>query len=28
MSEYLGLKSEIVQRVIDIEFTTGYQLYN
>lgn len=28
MAEYLGLKSEIVQRVIDIEFTTGYQLYN
>lgn len=28
MSEYLGLKSEIIQRVIDIEFTTGYQLYN
>ena len=28
MSEYLGLQSEIVQRVIDIEFTTGYQLYN
>jgi cobalt-zinc-cadmium efflux system outer membrane protein len=28
MSEYLGLKSEIIQRLIDIEFTTGYQLYN
>ncbi|OOG75186.1 TolC family protein [Algoriphagus sp. A40] len=28
MSEYLGLQSEILQRVIDIEFTTGYQLYN
>lgn len=28
MAEYLVLKSEIVQRVIDIEFTTGYQLYN
>jgi cobalt-zinc-cadmium efflux system outer membrane protein len=28
MSEYLGLKYEIIQRVLDIEFTTGYQLYN
>lgn len=28
MSEYLGLQSEVVQRIIDIEFTTGYQLYN
>lgn len=28
MSEYLGLKYEVIQRVLDIEFTTGYQLYN
>lgn len=28
MSEYFGLQSDILTSVIDIEFTTGYQLYN